>query len=116
MFEGCEIWLTFGHNKNFRYIAAHTIAAELGDDWCNGLLFMHAFSSCDTISSRKENCLGGLEVLTTLFGYLYQTPETNTDDDMKEIERFVVSLYSRTLQLVTVNAARKHSFLMETES
>ena len=32
--EGCEIWLAFGHNKNLgMYIAAHTIAAELGDDW-----------------------------------------------------------------------------------
>jgi len=25
---GCEIWLALGHNKNFRYIAAHTIATE----------------------------------------------------------------------------------------
>jgi len=38
--EGCEVWLAFGHNKYFRYIAAHTIAAELGDDWYKGLLFM----------------------------------------------------------------------------
>ena len=51
MLEGCEIWLAFGHGKNFRYIAAHTIAAVLGDDWCKGLLFMHAFSGCDTVSS-----------------------------------------------------------------
>ena len=59
---------------------------------------------------RKENCLGGLEVLTTLFGHLYQTPKANADDDMKEIERFVVSLCSHTLQFVTVNAARKQLF------
>ena len=25
---GCEIWLAFSHNKNFRYIAALTIATE----------------------------------------------------------------------------------------
>ena len=49
--EGCKIWLTFGHNKNFRYTAVHTIAAELGDDWYKGLLLMHAFSGHDTISS-----------------------------------------------------------------
>jgi len=28
--EGCDIWLA--HNKNFRYIAVHTIATELGED------------------------------------------------------------------------------------
>ena len=48
--EGCEIWIAFGHNKTYRYITAHTIAAELGNDWYKGLLFMHAFSGCDTIS------------------------------------------------------------------
>jgi len=37
--ERCEVWLAFGHNKHFRHFAAHTIAAELGDDWCKGLLF-----------------------------------------------------------------------------
>jgi len=66
--EGCEVWLAFGHNKHFRYIAAHTIAAELGDDWYKGLLFMDAFSGCDTVSSfcriGKKNCLGYLEVFT----------------------------------------------------
>jgi len=59
--EGFEIWLAFGHSKNFRYIAAHTIAAELRGDWCKGLLFMHAFSGCDMVSSfcgiGKKNCI-----------------------------------------------------------
>ena len=59
--EGCEIWLAFGHSENFRYIAAHTIGAELGGDWCKGLLFMHAFSGCDMVSSfcgiGKKNCI-----------------------------------------------------------
>ena len=47
----CEIWLAFGHSKNFRYVAAHTIAVELEDNLSKGLLFMHAFSGCDTVSS-----------------------------------------------------------------
>ena len=66
--EGCEIWLAFGHSKNFRYIAAHTITAELGGDWYKGLLFMHAFSGCDTVSSfcgiGKKNCMGCLDIFT----------------------------------------------------
>lgn len=115
--EGCEIWLAFGHNKNFRHIAAHTIAAELGDDWCKGLLFMHAISGCDTVSSfagigKKTvwDVWRSLPSLTTLFGHLSQTPEAISDHDMEEIERFVVLMYSRTSQLVTVNAARKQLF------
>ena len=115
--EGCEIWLAFGHNKNFRYIAAHTIAAELGDDWCKGLLFMHAFSGCDTVSSfcgigKKTvwDVWRSLPSLKILFGCLSHTPEAITDDYMEEIERYVVLLYSRTSQLLTVNAARKQLF------
>ena len=49
--DGCEIWLAFGSGTRFRYIAAHTIASALGDDICKGLLFMHAVSGCDTVSS-----------------------------------------------------------------
>ena len=36
--EECEIWLAFGQNKNFRYIAADTSAAELVDDLVQGLV------------------------------------------------------------------------------
>ena len=110
--EGCEIWLAFDHSKNFRYIAAHTIAAELGDSWCKGLLFMHAFSGCDTVSLfcgiRKKTVFD-----VTKPGYsvcLSETPEAITDDCMGETERFVALLYSRTSQLLTVNAARKQLF------
>ena len=49
--QGCEIWLAFGHGSKFWYIAVHTIAAIFGDNCCKGLLFMHAVSGCDTVSS-----------------------------------------------------------------
>ncbi len=39
-----EIWLAFVHGAHFRYIGAHAIASELGNDYCRGLLFMHAIS------------------------------------------------------------------------
>ena len=95
----CEILLAFGHSKNFRYIAAHTIAVELGDDWCKGLLFMHAFLDCDTVSSfcrigRKTvfDVWRSLPSLVTLSGCLSETPEAITDDCMEDIERFVALL------------------------
>ena len=78
---------------------------------------MHAFSGCDTVSSFSG--IGKKTVWdvwrsspnqTALFSRLSQTPEEVTDIDMEEIERFVVLLYSRTSQIVTVNAARKQLF------
>ena len=77
----------------------------------------HAFSGCDTVSSfcgiGKKTVFDvwrSLPSLVTLFGCLSETPEAITDDCMGEIERFVVLLYSRTSQLLTVNAARKQLF------
>ena len=48
--------------------------------------------------------------LTTLFGHLSQTPQEVAGDNMEEIERFMVLLYSCTLPIATVNAARKQLF------
>ena len=53
----------FGHGKTFQYIAAHTIAATLGGDWCKGLLFMHVFSGCPHSvewGKRLHGMFGGL--------------------------------------------------------
>ena len=49
--NGCQLWLAFGHGKNFRHIAAHTIATHIGPERSWGLLFMHAVSGCDTVSA-----------------------------------------------------------------
>ena len=113
--EGCEIWLAFGHSKNFRYIAAHTIAAELGARDCYSCMPFQAviLSHCSVELERKLFSMFGdlyQAWLATLFGCLSETPEAITDDCMGEIERFVVLLYSRTSQLLTVNAARKQLF------
>jgi hypothetical protein len=52
--EDCELWLAFGHSAHFRYIRAHVIASELGNDYCRGLPFMHAISGYDTVSSLNS--------------------------------------------------------------
>ena len=115
--DGCEIWLAFGHGRIFRYIAVHTIAAVLGHERSKGLLFMHAISGCDTVSSfsgigKKTvwDVWKSLPHLTPLFSQLSETPDEITESDMEKIERFVVLLYSRTSPIVTVNSARKQLF------
>ena len=47
---GIELWLAFGHGKNFHYIPAHEIAYNLGSSNSNAILFFHALTGCDTIS------------------------------------------------------------------
>lgn len=115
--EDCEIWLAFGHGAHFRYIGAHAIASELGNDYCRGLPFMHAFSGCDTVSSLSSvgkktawEVWKSLPEITEVFQRLSTTPDEVTDADLKELERYVVLLYSRTSQLTDVNEARKHLF------
>ena len=50
-----ELWVDFGLGKQHRYIAAHLIAIELGEEKATALRGFHAISGCDTcISNRWE--------------------------------------------------------------
>ena len=42
-----EIWLAFGTGKNFRYLAAHQIAASLGSEESIALPMFQALTGCD---------------------------------------------------------------------
>jgi len=46
-----ELWLAFGIGKNFRYLAAHEIAAGLGPQRAKTLPIFHALTGCDAMSS-----------------------------------------------------------------
>ena len=114
---GCKLWIAFGHGNKFRYIAAHTIAAYLGAEKSHGLLFLHAFTGCDSVSAfcsigKKTawQVWQSMHHLDPVFKALSQLPSQITDDAMVELERFVVVLYSRTSSLNKVNDARKHLF------
>ena len=45
-----ELWISFGAGKH-RYIPAHQIAVNLGEEKCRALTFFHAFTGCDTVST-----------------------------------------------------------------
>ena len=104
-----DIWVDFGHGKIFRYISAHSIAAALGTERSRGLLFLHAFSGCDTVSAfcgigKKTvwEVWQSAEVFQTLFSKLSDSPNQLTDADIDTLERFVVLLYKRTSPLQKV--------------
>ena len=48
--------------------------------------------------------------LTHIFNRLSRVPTSVTENDMNQIERYVVLLYQRTSELCHVNDARKHLF------
>jgi len=111
--HGSAIWVAFGHGNKLRYIPCHTIATLLGSDSSWGLLFMHAVSGCDVVSSfhgiGKKTAWSvwlSMQHMTPIFVKLSNTPSEVSEADMEEIERYVVVLYQRTSSHRHVNAAR----------
>ena len=47
------LWVAFGVWKTFRYIPVHEIALHMGPSKSDALLFFHAFSGCDQVSSFR---------------------------------------------------------------
>ena len=55
------MWVTFGKGEKTRWIPIHEVVSAIGLEKTNGILFYHAFSGCDIVSSFhgkiKEVCL-----------------------------------------------------------
>ena len=116
-FTCLELWLAFGHGNNLRYISAHGIASQLGNVLSKALSFMHALTGCDTVSSfcdiGKKTAwavMRSLPHIWEVFERLSSTPAEVSEDDMMELERFVVLMYKKTSPLSRVNEARKQLF------
>ena len=117
LLENCEIWVAFGYGSKLRYIPCHQIATNLGSDASWGLLFLHAVSGCDTVSSfhgigKKTvwNTWCSMPHLKPVFAQLSRSPSHLTTRDIEEIERFVIIMYQRTPTACHVNEARKKLF------
>ena len=116
-----ELWVAFGTGKNFRFIAAHEIASELGPDRCVALPMFHAFTGCDTVScfdGRGKKTAWDIwnryEDVTPVCCALGTSPSTQTIDDwLGQLERFVVLVYDRTSSQKSVNEAIKQLFIQK---
>ena len=89
-----KIWLTFGHSDSFRYIYAHGIAQQLDEQLLKGILFLHAFSDCDTVSyfcgigkRTAWNVLHSMKQVWPIFQHLSNAPFSISDEQMNKIER-----------------------------
>ena len=98
-----ELWVAFATGKSFRYLLAHEIALSLGPRKSNALLFLHAFSGCDTVSSfagRGKKTAWEIwkiyDEVSPAFYTLASNPDLKSISDQLEVlERFVVLMYDR---------------------
>ncbi len=74
-------------------------------------------SGCDTVSSfsgigKKTawDVWKSMPHMTPLFEKLSTEPTQVTDEDMDQLERYVILTYSRTSPILKVNEARKYMF------
>ena len=110
-----QVWQKVGKSKNYRFIATQKIRALLGPEFCNNLLSFHAISGCDTTSQfcgigkkgawkvyqQNPSLLNGI-------GYGALSPEK-----LKNVEKFVVSMYAMKSSLTSVDDLRAQLFCTE---
>ena len=118
-----ELWITFGTGKHYRIIPAHALASALGPEKSRGLLFWHAFSACDTVSSfagRGKKTAWDVWMafpgVNAAFSALSTPVEDIGDINMALLERFVVLLYSKSFDVENVNQARQTLFAKGTRT
>ena len=114
-----ELWIALGVGKHFKYLAAHTIAVELGPQCSKALPAFHAFTGCDCVSffsgrgkTKAWNTWAAYPQVTKAFLLMMEEPDVFLPDSamMDFLQRFVVLLYDRTSELQSVNQARKQMF------
>ena len=101
-----SIW----HREEFRYLAAHEIAAGPGPEKAQALPMFHALTGCDTASSFAGHGRKTTWTIWTVLPELTNAPSGIPDDVMHTIERFVILLYDRTSTCKEINKARTKIF------
>ena len=92
-----ELWVAFGTDTSFKYIAVHQLVNTIQPQMCSTLPFFHALSGCDTVSSFSDRgkktawdtWLRFPEV-TNAFEAVMMMPSEIDDAVLSVLERFVV--------------------------
>ena len=111
-----ELWICFGSGKHYRNISIHMIAETLGEK-TGALLFFHAFTGCDTVSSfrgkGKKSAWSTWQEnpsMTETFIRLMDKSDDISEELFLEIQIFVIRMYSKNCPYNNINEARKHIF------
>ncbi|KAG7171270.1 hypothetical protein Hamer_G013722 [Homarus americanus] len=117
MHQEDELWLAFGTGKSFRYLAAHEMAACLGQEKARALPMFHVLTGCDTVSSfsghGKKTVWAIWAVypdMTEALLKLSAASKVIPEDVMHIIERLVILLYDTTSSCMDINKARRKLF------
>ena len=95
----------------------HELTITLGPERSNGILFFHAFTGCDIVSSFSgkskksawhtwDVCPEASDVFTKLSSY----PTHVEKEDIERLEKFVVRMYDRSSSTEAVDDARLELF------
>ena len=114
-----ELWIDFGTGKDQMIYPVHILAKSLGREKSEALLFFHAFTGCDQTSfmyhCKKKTAWAtwvNYAEATKTFQTLSNKPsKEDVFNCMSVIERFVVLMYEKTSNLISVNECRQHLFV-----
>ena len=115
--------MDYGTGKSKRFVPAHEIADSLGSIKSAGLLMFHALTGCDTTSSfcgigKKTawSTWNNFPEVTHTFRALSEKDFEVTPDIINCLQKFVVLLYNKHLEVETVNEARRILFSQGTRT
>ena len=113
-----QLWISFGVGKNHRNIPIHSIFEVLGEKKSCCVPLFHAITGCDQVSffngrGKKNawNTWTKFDDFTEVLSLLVTNPSKEAlESSFRTIERFIVLLYDRTSQNISVDETRKYLF------
>ena len=108
-----KMWVAVGKGEHRRWIPIHELVSAIGPEKTTGMLFFHAFTGCDVVSSfngkGKKTAWQTWNVCneaSVIFTKLSQCPSKIEGSDLQILEKYVVLMYDRSSSVVLVNEAR----------
>ena len=118
-----HMWIAFGQGGNARWIPVHDVVSGIGPEKTSGILYFHAFTGCDVVSSfhgkgKKSawQTWNVCNVVSETFTKLSNCPTEVSDEDLEKLENFVVLLYDRSSAASGVDEARLELFARKQRS
>jgi len=121
-----ELWVAFGTGRHFTLHHINAIVNHLGVRVSKALPVFHSFTGCDTVSSffkkAKKSAWSAWRALpsvTETFVDLAENPFqvlSVESENFKNLERFTVTMYSKTSPLTSVNEVRKELFCHQSQA
>ena len=118
-----KLWIAFGQGKHLKWIPIHDIVSSIGPEKTSGILFFHAFTGCDVVSAfrgkGKKSAWQTWNVCNDasgVFSKLSKYPPTVGDEDIENLEKFVIAMYDRSSIAKCVDDARLELFARKQKS